>query len=590
MLAVAGCDKASFQVSLPLAGLPARLRAYLPLFARLLSSSTGLIVPRCLAASLGQSLGLPAAAAPTEMPFVYLNNEQIDKAFADAFDEHSAFVGEHAARNSTGHWPVEVLTLSAQIPADGLQRAFALFALKLLFGDFGVDAVCRTAASEGKRLLALKGTPSSLLIDSFQWLRTPGSLDARTVGAADSGKISRGAVKIDEPLGRALNIYHQTAFMSSVAAALDAAIAGDAPAAAQTARISDSIMRIRAHFAHCVLSSGVIHVAWPQPVTSDSAKTALNALVSDWCVFAEIWRQNHRLAVAIPDSPPPDPAPPRKKRRAAFDSASKHTAQAVPPGKRLGSRDFVRLAEPLGIHFALPSLHTSYVGIQMPLDICCYPSDTPPMPFASQLQSLPALDFYSLSILTTLLSRSEGAMKNAIRSRGYAYGLGIHPRCKDGHLAIYIGHATDPKKALDAVWEITELLASESGWQETIDDFQINSAKSTFLFRTYCDLPRSIASEDAYALFCGFLGIDQALLWMRKHVEAVTVASMRRAFIRYLLPLVRFDDSVSKLYIVATPASYAQPAAEFVAALNDNPYGVRFKPMPFSALDPTISI
>ncbi|KAJ2226330.1 hypothetical protein H4R99_006703 [Coemansia sp. RSA 1722] len=608
MLAVSSSEKGRFQISLPLAGLPSNLRPYLPLFAKLLSSSTGLIIPRCLAGNLGQGLGLPIAK-PTEMPFLYLNNEQVDKALSDAFEEYSAFIGEHTNRNCTGHWPVEVLTLFGQIPADGLQKAFALLALKLLFGDFGVDAIYKTAVKEKKLLQSKKGTPSSLLIDTFQWIRTPGSLDAQTLAAADANEMALGSAKpvsmsawsTSESFGRTLNLYYQSSFIDSVTAALDAAIAGDEPAAGQTGRIGDCIMRIRAHFAHCIAGSGLIHVAWPKPMTSDSAKAAVTALASDWSVFAEIWRQNHQLSVVIPDSPPLDTtvhyrintipdAPPRKKRRGTMEMAAKGAARALSASSRLAGREFVKLAEPLGIHIALSSLHTSYVGIQIPLNIQERPLDTSTVSVEKQLESLPAIDYYSLCVMTIILNRSEGLLKNAIRSRGHAYGLGMHPKCEDGHLSVYISHAVDPIKAMEAVWEIMEYLATDEGWNESIDDFQLNSARSTFLFRAYNGFPQSMASEDAFSLLCGFSGIEQSLLWMRKHIESITTSSLRRAFNRCLLPLVSRDKSVPMLYIIATPASYAEPAGKFVGKLNDNPYGISFKPMQFSVLDPLITI
>ncbi|KAJ1840743.1 hypothetical protein LPJ57_010497 [Coemansia sp. RSA 486] len=143
---------------------------------------------------------------------------------------------------------------------------------------------------------------------------------------------------------------------------------------------------------------------------------------------------------------------------------------------------------------------------------------------------------------------------------------------------------------MEAVWEIMEYLATDEGWNESIDDFQLNSARSTFLFRAYNGFPQSMASEDAYSLLCGFSGIEQSLLWMRKHIESITTSSLRRAFNRCLLPLVSRDKSVPMLYIIATPASYAEPAGKFVGKLNENPYGIGFKPMQFSVLDPLITI
>ncbi|KAJ2377056.1 hypothetical protein GGI05_006920 [Coemansia sp. RSA 2603] len=212
------------------------------------------------------------------------------------------------------------------------------------------------------------------------------------------------------------------------------------------------------------------------------------------------------------------------------------------------------------------------------------------MSIEKQIESLPALDYFALRILTIIFCRSEGLLKNAIRSRGYAYGIGAHPKCEDGHLAVYISHAMNPRKALEAVWEITELLLSEEGWKDSINDFQLNLARSTLLFRCYSSLTQSLAAEDALALFHGFTGIEQSLLWMRKHVECIAVSDLRRVFIQYFAPLVSKDKPKSALYIVATPTTVAEPSDKFSKELSENPYNIEFMAMEFATLDPKVDV
>ncbi|KAJ1724290.1 hypothetical protein LPJ53_001442 [Coemansia erecta] len=629
VLANPSSEDSRFQISLPLAGLASDLYPYLPLFTKLITSSVGLVIPHSVADKVSQGSRLPKVE-PTEMPLLYLNNEQVDGAVNGAFKECSAFIGERANCTSTGHWPVEVLTLFGRTQASDLLGAFDLLVLKLLFGDFGIDAIFKTAVQESRLLASNKGTPSSLLIDTFQWIRLPGLLDARKIAATRTYETEEKGVSHpaltsswsdNESFGRALNLYYQSSFMSSVTDALTTALSGDDLVAAHANRVSDSIARIRAHFSQCIAGTGMIHITWPHVINDGNARRMVNSAAESWSFYAQKWRENHRNSAIMPSSPPfesavryradspPDPHP-RKKRRGvivdaaptavvvtetenpkdAFAVAPKNSLQIVSPNNRAGSKDYVHLPSPLGIHIALPSLHTSFVGIQLPLYMQAHPSEASGVSTEKQLESLPALDYYALRILTTIFCRSEGLMKNAIRSRGYAYGIGTHPKCEDGHLAVYISHAINPRKALEAVWEITELLVSEEGWNESINDFQLNLARSTLLFHCYSGLTQSLAAEDAFALFRGFSGIEQYLVWIRKHVESIVVSDLRRVFLRYFAPLVSKDKPNSALYIVATPTTSAEPSDKFSKELSENPYGVEFRQMQFATLDPKVYI
>ncbi|KAJ2727182.1 hypothetical protein GGI07_000066 [Coemansia sp. Benny D115] len=608
-----GASDSILQISLPLVGLASDLRPYLPLFVRLLNSSTGLIMPRAVVEKAEGAAYLPALKN-MGMPLMYMSSECFDEVLCKTFTENSAFIGEHLNRNCTGHWPVEVLTLFGSMQGVDLVKAFNLLIIKLLFGDFGTDATLKAAAKERNHLVKRRGTGSSLLIDTSQWIRIPGLLDATSIfNAADSkGSATSAARSVgpmdwssNEPLGRTLNIYHQISFLSSVSKSLASAISGDDLAAVRTNRVGDALMQIRAHFARLIAGMGMIHVTQGNSVNSADAQMMIAGLVSDWHFCSAAWKDSHHTNISVPDSPPIEPAvhyraasphstPPRKRRRGEPVTTMQSTVDmplsVQTLSHRQGCKDYVSLSSPLGFHIPLSDLQTSYVGIQVPLSVQKHPADATKVSVEAQLEKLPALEFYALSLLTIILNRSEGLVKNAIRGRGYAYGVGMHPKYNDGHLAVFISHAVDPQKALEALWEVIEMLATEEGWATCINAFQLDTARSTYLFRTYNELPQQIASEDAYALFYGYTGIEQSLRWMHRHLDNITVADLRKAFLKFFGPVISKDKSSRSLYIIATPASYAEPARGFVEKLNRNPYGVSFKGVPFSDFNPIVSI
>ncbi|KAJ1960316.1 hypothetical protein GGI12_003869 [Dipsacomyces acuminosporus] len=599
VLTIPGESKARFQVSLPLAGLSSDLRPYLPLFSKLLTSSVGLVIPRSVAELVSKNSCF-AALQPTEMPMRYLHNEQVDSTMDRLFTECKATIGDSNQGTNCGIWPIEVLTLHGSMQSSDLQCAFRWFVLKLLFGDFGVDAILKAATKHKAELQRAKGTGNSLLIDTFPWLRIPGPLDARTIaGSAKDAEYTLVPHRPAEKLGRAINLYYQAAFLSSLTASLSAGMAGDDLAAAtQTDRVSDAIVRIRAHFASCVTATGLVHITLPDKQTGAEAREVVDMVVSEWTTCVEAWRQNHQV-IAVPDTPyEPSvyyriPAlihtPPRKRRRSS--AKAKHEAvSAVPekPSDRAGSCEFVKTPTSLGVYITLPNLQTSYLGIQVPLNTRRDPKDTSVVPFAKQLEGLPATDIYALNLLANFFNRSEGPVKNAIRGRGYAYGVGIHSNFEDGNLAVYVSHAVNPQKALEAFWEVLEDLRSEEGWSTSIDQFQLNAAKSIFYYRLYTRVCQSLAAEDAAVQFRGYSGLEELLLWTRKHVESIQLSDLRRVFLRYFVPFISKDSNA--LYIVTTPQAAPDSEAEFLHHLNGNAYSVDFKAIPFSSLDPVVKI
>ncbi|KAJ2006763.1 hypothetical protein GGI04_001764 [Coemansia thaxteri] len=589
-----------FQFSLPLAGLPSELQPYLPLFARLLTAQAGLVIPHSFAATAQQDSCFPQLK-PSGMPFAYVNSEQVDSAVSAAFTEYDSCIGDYFSHDTQGRWPIEVLTLYGLMQPKDMFRAFKLLVLKLLFGDFGVDVILKTATKMKKELKCMRGTGNSLLLDTFPWLRIPGSLDARTMLKHDSsvGGASSGVVishQANEPLGKALNLYYQIAFLSTVTKSLSAAMSEDDLVTTETNNVSDAIMQIRAHFASSISPTGLAHVTLPGCLDRTEAHLTLSTLVGDWMLCSSAWRED-RQPVTVPTTPY-EPSviyssgrriytPPRKRRRAVAAVQTKASIMNS-PNSRVGSCEFVAVSPSMGIHIALANLQTSYVGIQIPLRIQRDPSDTQLTPVAKQLETRPAKDYYSLQLLCTIFNRCEGMVKNAIRGPGYAYGIAIHPRPDEGHIAMYISHAVDPHKALHAFWQVMEHIGTENGWAEAVDEFQLNAARSNHLLRLYMDISQSLMFEDAIALFRGYADVDQQLLWVRTHIDCVSVADLRQAFLKHFVPFI--TKGANSLSVFATPQYSPETGTEFLHQLNGNVYGIQFKAVDMSVLDPVVNI
>ncbi|KAJ2080733.1 hypothetical protein H4R24_002875 [Coemansia sp. RSA 988] len=596
VLAVPGASEAKFQISLPLAGLASDLRPYLPVFSKLILAQAGLIIPCAIADKVRESTCLPVVE-PVGMPLVYLNSDQVDRACGSVLNTYDACIGAYMTHGYPGDWPDEALTLYGSMKSDDLNHSFALLVIKLLFGDFGTETLYKTAAELEKVKLNARAAASPPLIDTLAWLRVPGPLDARAI--ADPAYNSDGLVEhpVHESLGRAVNHYFQTPFLSGLTKSLGAALRSDGMAPVQKCRAMDAVERIRAHLVNGVTRNGLAHISFPNEVAASEARKAVDNIASIWSFYTGAWLDS------LPHTPAPsspsdssiyyrvenDPSTHRRKKQRTepVDVANLASSQIL--AKPYGCKDYVPLKSPVGIHLRLATIQTSYVGVQIPLELNYGPDLDSEVSIEKQLLTLPDRDVYALLIFTTMLNRSGGLIKNAIRGRGYAYGVGVHPRIDEGFFAVYISHAVEPIKSLYALWETMHFLQPEDSWNEAINDFELNAARSVFLLRRYTDLSEMLELDDARSLFLGYTGLEQRMLWITKHVEAICLEDIRRVFVKYLLPLVS-KEMTSALYLVITPQYTGEPESEFLARLNSNAYGIDFKSVNLSALDPIAHI
>ncbi|KAJ1935676.1 hypothetical protein EC988_008412, partial [Linderina pennispora] len=237
----------------------------------------------------------------SEMPMQYIPSEQVDASFSKVLTQHKAFIGDYSDLENSGLWPYEVLTLYGSTTGSNLCAAFRLMVLKLLFGDFGIDAIHKTATRLRAMLNRNKEMHNSTLIDMFQWLRAPGAFDASSLvrNPLVPGVITNTS---KEPLGRVLNLYFQASFMKSVTQSLSSAVSGDDAMPSSTHKVSDAIARIRMHFANCIARTGLLHVTLPEKQTDIKARVIVDALIEEWRVRTSMWRETH-LTIVAPSSP-----------------------------------------------------------------------------------------------------------------------------------------------------------------------------------------------------------------------------------------------------------------------------------------------
>lgn len=119
---------------------------------------------------------------------------------------------------------------------------------------------------------------------------------------------------------------------------------------------------------------------------------------------------------------------------------------------------------------ALPiaGLSTCYLSQFIPCDI---------------LSPHPHPDFFPVTLLAEILSRTEGPIFTAVRGQGYAYGAGLSAYLWHGQLSYDVSKSSEPKKALLAFYEIVKELQTDSGIDRLCTKFDIETAQSSVAYR-----------------------------------------------------------------------------------------------------------
>ncbi|KAJ2760929.1 hypothetical protein H4S06_001473 [Coemansia sp. BCRC 34490] len=212
---------------------------------------------------------------------------------------------------------------------------------------------------------------------------------------------------------------------------------------------------------------------------------------------------------------------------------------------------------PLLIHVPVDSLQSSASLFSMKLDdIPFHP--TGKRSFNDELTDLISLDYFALKMLTLLMSRIDGPLDNAVRSKGYSYGASAFIRERPNVLLLWIYQASDIIKAIGAVNRLFMDILKD--WGSFISDHDIQLARSVAKYQSVADqsTPKLVLEQSISNSINGFSSTEQYNTWCNTHIAAVKISDLRRVFKKYMLNFV--DSHWPMLRLVVTTLETEMPA------------------------------
>ncbi|KAJ1978808.1 hypothetical protein H4R35_001750 [Dimargaris xerosporica] len=187
------------------------------------------------------------------------------------------------------------------------------------------------------------------------------------------------------------------------------------------------------------------------------------------------------------------------------------------------------------------------------------------------------LERLAVDMLTEILSKDGGPLFTQIRGNGYAYGCTFYTVNWSGELTFIIHEATAPFKAQRAFWRLIEELKSANGWTQYVNDFEFQSAKSSWTYTWVSEkaTPAKVLGFELQASLWGFKDGQALEALMAQCLEKLTLDHLREA---YQTVFRKFVDASDCVTIAITPPSLCDEADEVA---NDNPNGT-----PFQRVDP----
>ncbi|KAJ2513188.1 hypothetical protein GGI11_004489 [Coemansia sp. RSA 2049] len=178
--------------------------------------------------------------------------------------------------------------------------------------------------------------------------------------------------------------------------------------------------------------------------------------------------------------------------------------------------------------------------------------------FNDELTDLISLDYFALKMLALLMSRMDGPLDNAVRSRGYSYGasafIGEWPKV----FSLWIYQASDIVKAIGAINRLFVDMLKD--WGSFISDHDINLARSVAKYQSVADqsTPKMVLEQSISNSINGFSSTEQYNTWCNTHIAAVKMSDLRRVFKKYMLNFV--DSHWPMLRLVVTTLGTEMPA------------------------------
>ncbi|ORX60755.1 hypothetical protein BCR36DRAFT_272715 [Piromyces finnis] len=122
------------------------------------------------------------------------------------------------------------------------------------------------------------------------------------------------------------------------------------------------------------------------------------------------------------------------------------------------------------------------------------------------LSPIPNEDYYAVTILAELLTRTEGPLYTSIRGNGYAYDGSLCLYLWSGQLAFSLYDSSEPQKATMEFYQIIEEMNTDEGWAKICSDFHIDTAKASVVYKNVSS--KSTASGVTYSYLRGALRVN----------------------------------------------------------------------------------
>jgi len=150
------------------------------------------------------------------------------------------------------------------------------------------------------------------------------------------------------------------------------------------------------------------------------------------------------------------------------------------------------------------------------------------------LSPIPNEDFYAVTVLAELLTRTEGPLYTSIRGNGYAYDGSICLYLWSGQLTFSLYDSSEPQKATMEFYQIIEEMNTEEGWEKICSDFHIDTAKASVVYKNVSS--KSTASGVIYSYLRGalrgFVNSGEDKLY-NKYIQEVTSDDLKRVYRKY---------------------------------------------------------
>ncbi|KAJ2759639.1 hypothetical protein H4S06_002128 [Coemansia sp. BCRC 34490] len=265
--------------------------------------------------------------------------------------------------------------------------------------------------------------------------------------------------------------------------------------------------------------------------SSEESKPYIDALESEWKMCFEKYAQRSNLD---------------------YVDAKTVTKSPFP---MIYNSNFPDLEKSIFVHVPVESLQTSESNFYLKLDIPFRP--TSKCSFNDDLDNLIALDYFALRMLAALIGRSGGPLYNAIRGKGYSYGVHLYILAQS-KLFLRIFKASDVVKAIGAAKQL--FLDIQQNWDAHVSETDISLARSIVKYHITASqsTPINMLLWGISNSRDGFSSAEEHNIWCNTHIAAVKMSDLRRVFEKYMFKFA--DDDCPMLRLIVTPSDTKVPA------------------------------